>query len=144
MHIRNHLAMSLFILLLASPSPSAAFQASGWRQQGPEAHAEKFLDLLVEGQMEDAFKTFMGNEKTDTVIQLKQDLEKEYNKHGNPLGYEQIFKQRVGSSLIRLRYLLLFPKMPKTFDIYYYDPDGKGWELRSFTYGRDIKSAFAQ
>jgi len=144
MRIRNYLATSLFLLLLASPYPSAAFQASGWRQQGPEAHAEKFLDLLVQGQMEDAFKTLLGNDRTDTVIELKHDLEGEYTKHGNPLGYERILKQRVGSSLIRLRYLLLFPKMPKTFDIYYYNPDNQGWELRSFTYGRDIKSAFAR
>ncbi len=144
MRIRTYLASSLFILLLASSSPSAAFQASGWKQQGPEFHAEKFLDQLVAGKVEEAFKTLMGDEKTDTVIELKRDLEKQYEKHGNPLGYELIFKQRVGNSLIRLRYLLLFPKMPKTFDIYYYNPDGEGWDLRTFTYGRDIKSAFAQ
>jgi hypothetical protein len=144
MRIRTYLATGLFLLLLASPAPSAAFEASGWRQQGPEVHAEKFLDLMVKGRVEDAFKAFMGNDRTDTVIELKQDLETEYAKSGNPLGYERILKQRVGKSLIRLRYLLLFPKMPRVFDIYYYNPDGQGWELRSFTYGRDIKSAFKE
>ncbi|XXJ18422.1 hypothetical protein ACR42D_02460 [Desulfovibrio caledoniensis] len=144
MRIRNYLAAGLFLLLLASPSPAAAFEASGWKQQGPEYHAEKFLDLMVKGRVEDAFKALMGKEKTDTVIELKQELERECEKSGNPLGYEKVFKQRVGSSLIRLRYLLLFPKMPKTFDIYYYNPDGQGWNLRTFTYGRDIKSAFNQ
>jgi hypothetical protein len=144
MRIRNYLAAGLFLLLLTSPSPSAAFEGAGWKQQGPEVHAEKFFDLMVKGQVEDAFKALMGKEKTDTVIELKQELVRECERSGNPLGYEQIFKQRVGSSLIRVRYLLLFPKMPKTFDIYYYNPDGQGWDMRTFTYGRDIKSAFNQ
>ncbi|WP_338669301.1 hypothetical protein [Pseudodesulfovibrio methanolicus] len=144
MRIPICLAASLLLLLMACPSPSAAFQASGWKQQGPEFHAEKFLDLMVEGRVEDAFRTLMGNDRTDTLIALKQELESEYAKDGKPLGYERILKQRVGKSLIRLRYLLLFPKMPRVFDIYYYNPDGRGWEPRSFAYGRDIKNAFAR
>jgi hypothetical protein len=142
MRIRNYLATGLFVLLLAVPSPAGAFKASGWKQQSPEVHAEHFLDLLVEWQVDDAFDYLVGGDRADTVIELKRDLEKEYAKSGKPLGYERILKQRVGRSLIRLRYLLLFPKMPKVFDIYYYNPDGQGWELRTFTYGRDIKSIF--
>ncbi|MGE4424678.1 MAG: hypothetical protein AB7D39_20420 [Pseudodesulfovibrio sp.] len=144
MYIRNYLAPCLLVLLLAFPCPAAAFEAAGWKQQGPEIHAEHFLNLLVEWRVEDAFISLLGSERADTVIELKQDLEGEYGKSGKPLGYERILKQRVGSSLIRLRYLLLFPKMPKVFDLYYYNPDGQGWELRTFTYGRDIKSAFKE
>jgi len=139
------LAVCLSALLLAAAAPAADIQApSGWQQDGPEAHAEQFLKLMVDGKLDDAFKYLLGGSKTDAMDKLKFEIYSEYKKHGKPLGFEQVLKQYAGKSVLRLRYTLLFPNMPKMFDIYYYNADGRGWKLRTFSYVKDIKKIFAQ
>ncbi|AMK09600.1 MAG: hypothetical protein AB7E51_16835 [Pseudodesulfovibrio sp.] len=138
---------ALFLILalaLAAPAAQAADiePPSGWKQEGPEAHAERFLDLMVQGQLDNAFNALLGNAKTDAMDKLKFEIYSEYKKNGKPLGYEQVLKQHAGKTVLRLRYILLFPNLPKTFDIYYYNPDGRGWKLRTFSYVKDIKQLF--
>jgi len=135
-------------LFLAATSPALAVQGiqppSSWKQDGPEAHAERFLDLMVEGKLDDAFKILLGKSNTQALDKLKFEVYSTYKKSGKPLGYEQVLKQHAGKSVLKLRYILLFKDMPKTFDIYYYNPTGQQWRLRTFSYVKDIKKIFTQ
>ena len=138
------LALCLSLLMLA-PAPAAAADIqppSGWREEGPETHAELFLDLMVEGRLDDAFKQLLGTSQAGNVDKLKFELYSEYKTNGKPLGYEQILKEYAGKTVLKLRYILLFKNMPKIFDIYYYNPDGQGWKLRTFSYKKDIKDIY--
>ncbi|NDV20745.1 hypothetical protein GO013_15150 [Pseudodesulfovibrio sp. JC047] len=136
--------LTLLTLPVASAFAQEALPPSSWQQTGPEAHAERFLDLMVEGKLDNAFKALLGNTKNDALDKLKFEIYSAYKKSGKPYGYEKILKQTAGKSVMRLRYVLLFKNMPKTFDIYYYNPTGQGWKLRTFSYIKDIKKIFAQ
>lgn len=138
------LAACLTLILLAVPALAADVEPpAGWKKDGPEAHAEQFLDLMVAGQLDQAFAFLLGNSRTESMDKLKFEIYSEYKKNGKPLGYEQVLKQFAGKSTLRLRYVLLFSNMPKMFDIYYYNPDGQGWKLRTFSYVQDMKKIFS-
>lgn len=136
--------LSLIICTSAPAIASEIQTPSGWKQSGPEAHAERFLDLMVQGKLDEAFKELLGNNRNDALDKLKFEIYSAYKKSGKPYGYEKILKQTAGKSVIKLRYILLFKNMPKTFDIYYYNPTGQNWKLRTFSYIKDIKKIFAQ
>ena len=140
------IATCLSLILMASAATAAQEiqPPSGWKQEGPEAHAEQFLDLMVAGKLDDAFKELLGNSRTESMDKLKFEIYSEYKKNGKPVGYEQVLKQYAGKSVLRLRYVLLFKNMPKMFDIYYYNPEGQGWKLRTFSYVQDIKKIFVE
>lgn len=138
------LCLSLLMLVPATAGAQDIQPPSGWREEGPEAHAEQFLDLMVDGRLDDAFKYLLGNSQTRAMDKLKFEIYSEYKTNGKPLGYEQVLKETAGKTVLRLRYVLLFRNMPKTFDIYYYNPDGQGWKLRTFSYVKDIKQLFKE
>lgn len=145
--MRTAIFMTAFLsLILMAPAAYASDiqPPSGWKQDGPEAHAERFLDLMVAGQLDDAFKALLGNSQTAAMDKLKFEIYSEYKKNGKPVGYEQVLKQYAGKTVLKLRYVLLFQNMPKTFDIYYYNPTGQGWKLRTFSYVKDIKKIFME
>ncbi|WP_319541002.1 hypothetical protein [uncultured Pseudodesulfovibrio sp.] len=133
------------IIFISTPTLAEEIQPpSGWQQSGPEAHAERFLNLMVQGKLDDAFKVLLGNNRNDALDKLKFEIYSAYKKSGKPYGYEKILSQTAGKSVMRLRYILLFKDMPKTFDIYYYNPTGQEWKLRTFSYIKDIKKIFTQ
>lgn len=137
------LALALAPAVFSLPAQAADIEPPpGWKQEGPEAHAEHFLELMVQGNLDNAFKYLLGKSKTDSMDKLKFEIYSEYKKNGKPMGFEQVLRQEAGKTVLRLRYLLLFSNMPKIFDIYYYNPDGRGWRLRTFSYLKDIKQLF--
>lgn len=146
--MRTALSIAICLALFIAASPSMAAQGiqppSGWQQDGPEAHAERFLDLMVEGKLDDAFTVLLGKSNTQALDKLKFEVYSTYKKSGKPLGYDLVLKQQAGKSVLKLRYVLLFKDMPKTFDIYYYNPTGQKWRLRTFSYVKDIKKIFTQ
>lgn len=132
----------LILLCIPAHGSNQAIQApSGWTESGPEAHAQRFLDLMVKGKLDDAFKAFLGNQKSDSLDKLKFEIYRTYQKSGKPYGYEKVLEQEAGKSTLRLRYILMFEKVPMMFDIYYYNP-GTKWRLRTFTYSTNIKRIF--
>lgn len=136
--------LTIFIFTAPSYAAQAVQPPSGWQQDGPEAHAEQFLDLMVQGKLEDAFKALLGNRNTQSLDKLKFEIYSVYKKSGKPLGYEQVLKHKAGKSIVKLRYVLLFRDLPKTFDLYYYNPTGQEWRLRTFSFIKDVKKIFAQ
>ena len=62
-------------------------------------------------------------------------------KQGKPYAYEKIIEHKVGTALVRIKYVLLFKTLPMMFDLYYYNTE-KGWMLKTFTVSRDIKKIF--
>jgi len=147
--MRIVLTISLFLTLFLVAAPVIAAEQvqppNGWKQAsvGPAAHAEKFLDLMVAGQLDDAFKALLGKSKSDSLDKLKFEIYRTYQKSGKPNGYERVLTQKAGKSLLKLRYVLRFKNLPMMFDIYYYNP-GNAWRLRTFTYSTDVKKIFAQ
>lgn len=147
--MRLAVSICICLTLVLASSPALAAQdtqpPSSWQQAGltPEVHAERFLDPMVQGELDSAFKSLLGNSKSDSLDKLKFEIFRNYKKNGKPLGYEKVMEQPMGKSLVRLRYILLFNNRPMMFDIFYYNP-GKGWRLRTFTYSTDTKKIFAQ
>ncbi len=116
---------------------------ANWQVNGPQTHAENILSELIQGNTEKAFKLFFskGRYSQQTLEKLQFDYYQTVKKQGEPVAYEKIFEQRIGTSLVRIKYVLLFKTVPMMFDLYYYDT-GKDWALKSFTISRDIKKVF--
>ncbi|BCS89406.1 hypothetical protein [Pseudodesulfovibrio sediminis] len=149
--MRAALFMSLCLVLILAASPAPAAQGlqppSGWQQanSGPAGQAEQFLDLMVKGQLDEAFKSLLGKNPGDSLDKLKFEVFSMYKKNGKPVGYDKVMEQNAGKSLLKLRYILLFKSKPVMFDFYYYNPTGQGWKLRTFSYqGKDVKKIFQQ
>ncbi|MGL1864229.1 MAG: hypothetical protein OCC46_17065 [Pseudodesulfovibrio sp.] len=143
-------ALSIFVALAicAFASPANAAQDSlpptSWKKDGPQAHIERGLDLMVKGDFDSAFKALFGKGHTKEVLEkLKFEIYRLSKKSGNPYAYERIIEQTAGASVLRLRYLLLFDTKPVMFDFYYYKRKS-GWALRSIHYSLDIKKIFVR
>ena len=117
---------------------------SSWKQTGPQAHIERGLDLMVQGNIDAAFKTLFGKSHTkETLDKLKFELYSLTKKNGKPFAYEKLIEQKAGSSVIRYRYILLFQKQPTMFDFYYYKSKN-GWLLKNISFTKDVKKIFVR
>ncbi len=141
------LALLTFITLIAPTLPAFAAQGqlppANWQAEGPHTHAEAVLSKLVQGDKEKGFKLLFskGSYPQRTLEKLQFDYFQLVKKQGDPHGYEKVFEQRAGTSIIRLKYILLFKTQPQMFDLYYYNT-GKSWLLKTFTISRDVKKIF--
>ena len=136
----------LVACLLAFAQPAAAQLGSlpsGWQEDGPQQHAEAVLDGLVRGDNERAFELFFskGRYPKNTLEKIRFDYFQVVKQQGEPSGFEKIFEHRAGTSIRRLKYVLLFRTTIYMFDLYYYNT-GKDWQLKSFTLSKDIKKVF--
>lgn len=145
----SHMALTLLVLTAAlfTATPAIAAQSqlppSTWQAEGPHHHAESVFGKFIQGDKEGAFKLLFsrGNYPQQTLEKLQFDYLQLVKKQGDPHGYEMVFEQKAGSSVIRLKYILLFKTRPQMFDLYYYN-SGEGWLLKTFTISRDIKKVF--
>lgn len=138
----------LVACLIALAQPVAAqlkTLPSGWQEDGPEQHAETVLDGLVRGDNDEAFDLFFskGRYPKNTLEKIRFDYFQVVKQQGQPSAWEKIFEQRAGTSIRRLKYVLLFKSTTYMFDLYYYNT-GKDWLLKSFTLSKDIKKVFDQ
>ncbi len=135
----------LALILFASPAFSAqdTIPPTGWQQAGPQSHAESVLNGLTQGNQDKAFKTLFSRGKySQTMLEKVQfDYYQILKKQGKPYAYEKIIEHKVGTALVRIKYVLLFKTLPMMFDLYYYNTE-KGWMLKTFTVSRDIKKIF--
>jgi len=146
--MRKTLFISCCLTLILFASPAFAAQdtlpPASWQQAGPQAHAERALDLLLQGKLDEAFKSMMGSGYSkDKLEKLKFDIYRIFQKNGKPYRYEKILEQKAGTALTRIRYVLLFKKLPLMFDFYYYNSK-KGWLLKTYTISTDMKKIFSQ
>jgi hypothetical protein len=146
MQKRILISCCLTLALFAGPAFAAqdSLPPTGWQQDGPTAHAEMALDLMIQGKLDEAFKSLLGKGYSkDKLEKLKFDLYRIFKKNGKPYSYEKILEQKAGSALSRVRYVLLFKKIPMMFDFYYYNSE-KGWVLKTYTISTDMKKIFSQ
>jgi len=136
--------MAFAFIVAPSSAAQRTLPPANWQEDGPHTHAEHFLNLLVRGDTEAAFKRFFskGRYPKNTLEKLQFDYYQLIKQQGLPQGFEKIFEQRAGAALVRLKYVLLFRSQPMMFDLYYYRVE-KGWLLKSFTLSKDIKKIFA-
>ena len=76
-----------------------------------------------------------GNEMAP--MQLGTELMTMTSDFGAPMGYEFIDEKKVGSSIVRLRYLLKFEGQPVIWQLYYYRAD-EMWDLNSVDLEEDL------
>lgn len=142
-----YISCCLALILFALPTLAAqdSLPPSGWQKADtPETRIEKGLSLIVQGDMDDAFKTLFGKGHNKEVLdKLKFELYSLTKKNGNAFGYEKLIQQKAGTSALRYRYLLMFDKQPVLFDFYYYKGK-KGWFLKNISYSKDIKKVFVR
>lgn len=138
------IAWGLALILLAVPAfaaPDTAPPAS-WKQSSPHTQVERGLNLMVQGNLDQAFKVLFGKANAkDTLDKLKFEIYSLTKKSGNPYAYEKLLEQRAGTSMLRYRYLLMYNRQPVVFDFYYYK-NKKGWFLRNISYTKDVKKIF--
>lgn len=143
--MRLQMTTLTLVVLLYTVAPCAADKTpdSQWRQETPQAHIERGLTLMVEGNFDGGFKALFGkHHRKDSLEKLKFEIYRLAKKSGNPRGYERILQQKAGTSVIRYRYLLLFPAKPIVFNFYFYKKDR--WLLQHINYSLDIRKAFAE
>lgn len=135
----------LALVMLASPVLAAQdiMPPASWQATGPQAHAEQFLNLMIQGKLDDAFKALLGKTNSDKLDKLKFEIYRTYKKSGKPYSFEKILDQKAGTALMRMRYILLFKSLPMMFDFYYYNA-GDDWRLRTFSYSVDVKKVFGE
>lgn len=135
---------TLFCLcLLLSALPASAQAPESWTPDGPRMHAESALNALVTGNAKEGFSILFskGRYPASTLEKIQFDYFQLVKKQGPPSSWERIFEQKAGSSIVRMKYVLLFKTQPMIFDLYYYNM-GKTWVLKTFTLSRDIKKVF--
>lgn len=146
--MRHILAATAILATILIAAPSMAAQGipstSTWKAEGPQAHIERGLSLMVNGEFESAFKVLFGKGHTKDVLEkLKFEVYRLAKKSGNPYGYERLLQQKAGKTLIRMRYILLFDAQPMMFEFIYYKRK-KGWSLKNVHYSLDVRKIFAR
>lgn len=147
----NHIIPILFGMLaafvIAVPAQAAQgdLPPSTWQAEGPQHHAESVFKKFIQGDKEGGFKLLFSRGKypQQTLEKLQFDYFQLVKKQGDPHGYEKVVEQRAGTTLIRIKYILLFKTQPQMYDLYYYNT-GKTWALKTFTISRDVKKVFDQ
>ena len=132
------------VFLLASGSASA--------KALPDENAAKDLSTKImvkaaAGDLKAALEmikpyTFISSEEIDAIIvQVKDSREKLGQRNGKPIGYEFIESRKIGSSLLRFRYLEKNEKHVFLWEFYFYNTK-EGWILDSFNWSDVYKPLF--
>lgn len=134
----------LFFLMCTATAMAAqdTMPPADWKEETPQAHAERGLSLMVKGDYENAFKAMFGKSHTKEKLEkLKFEIYRLAKKQGKPFGYETVVKRKVGTRLLRYRYILFFEKQPIMFEFNYYKKRS-GWGLKNIHYSMDIRKMY--
>lgn len=135
---------SLLLLALPCQAGQNFSSTAQWQEETPQAHIERGLALMVQGNYDGGFKALFGkHHRKDSLEKLKFEVYRLAKKSGAPRGFERILQQKAGTFVTRYRYLLLFDAKPIVFDFYFYKKE-RGWTLLHIHYNMDIRKAFAQ
>lgn len=100
--------------------------------QDPEASVEGFFDRMLQGEtaagLQELLKgSSMAEGNPEQLAKLEEQIQDVIDAKGSPHGYELIAAERVGSSVLYLKYILLLEQVPLAWRFYYYRI-GEGWE----------------
>ena len=130
--------MKRLLTLLLLLATTAGFAA----ETSPKLMAEQFLGSLQEGKTDSAYENlFRGStilaDRPQEIFALKSKASNFPLLYSDILGYELIHEENLGSSLVRLVYLLKLNKQPILWEFYFYKPRS-AW----FVYGVKFEDQF--
>ncbi len=110
---------SVFIIFLICAG--AAFGQS----KTPVQMAEKFFATVEKGKIGEAYdQLFQGSiipvTKPQSVETMKKQTESGLSPFGKILGHEKIREEKVGTSIVRLVYVIKSEKFPTVWEFYFY------------------------
>jgi hypothetical protein len=126
------LSIAALFVLFVSASTSFA------EQQTPVQMVETFFGMIQKGQISQAYDQLLKNSsipasKPQAVQLLKTQTQNAMTLYGTMLGFEKIYEEQMGKSVVRLVYLLKLDLVPTTWEFYFYKPKSV-WFLASITF----------
>ena len=121
----------LLILFVLTPSAHAI-------EQGPKETVESFFHMIQKGRIGEAYDMlFKGSRipasKPQAVQLLKTQTASGLPLYGKILGFERIRDEKIGTSVIRLVYLLKSELAPTVWEFYFYKTKSN-WFLASIKF----------
>ena len=126
------------IFLIAIALLMAATTSSQAKGDSPVRVVESFLEMLKQGATSEAYdRLFMNSnileEKPEAVEVIKTQTAKNLPHYGDILGYEKIYGEKFGTSIIRLVYVLKSEKVATVWEFYFYKPESE-WFVASIQF----------
>ncbi|MGN6440188.1 MAG: hypothetical protein ACTHMM_26915 [Agriterribacter sp.] len=111
-------------------------------QNNPTEISDKFFHIYKKEGVDQALTYLFSTNKFSVEIQenldeLKQNLVKATNDVGEFEGTDLLAKKAAGPNLVMLTYLVRYEKLPFTFRILLYNPNGK-WQVQNFKFNNKI------
>jgi hypothetical protein len=105
-----------------------------------------FFSLIVAGDVEGAFAELLKNSaiaaNTEQVQNLVSQTKRTVSLYGEMKGYEIVSADKLGTSVVRLRYLALHREFPVRWILTYYKSPVKGWLLTNIKFDDRVEELF--
>lgn len=105
-----------------------------------------FFSLIVAGDVQGAFAELLKNSaitsNTDQVQNLVEQTKRTVSLYGEVKGYELVSVDKLGTSVVRLRYLALHREFPVRWILTYYKSPVKGWLLTNIKFDDRVEELF--
>lgn len=105
-----------------------------------------FFSLIVTGDVQGAFAELLKNSaiasNTDQVQNLVEQTKRTVSLYGEVKGYELVSVDKLGTSVVRLRYLALHREFPVRWILTYYKSPVKGWLLTNIKFDDRVEELF--
>lgn len=105
-----------------------------------------FFSLIVAGDIQGAFAELLKNSaiasNTDQVQNLVEQTKRTVSLYGEVKGYELVSADKLGTSVVRLRYLALHREFPVRWILTYYKSPVKGWLLTNIKFDDRVEELF--
>jgi len=100
--------------------------------QDPRVSVENFFDQVIQGEPATGLGALlkgssMAEGNPEQLARLQEQIQAVIEAKGSARGYELIAAERVGSSVLYLKYILLLEQVPLAWRFYYYRI-GEAWE----------------
>jgi hypothetical protein len=107
-------------------------------QNNPKNQAEKFLDRIINGDIDNAFDkifegTFLPSKRPDEIKFTKNQTKAGLPIYGKLIGKELISETSYGSHIVKLKYALFTEIIPIVWIFHFYKPDDK-WMVYNITF----------
>jgi hypothetical protein len=136
-------------VVYAQNTPSSARVAADAQESVPadlKSITAGFFSLVVAGDVQGAFAELLKNSaiasNTDQVQNLVEQTKRTVSLYGEVKGYELVSADKLGTSVVRLRYLALHREFPVRWILTYYKSPVKGWLLTNIKFDDRVEELF--